>query len=786
MQLIPLPAAKTKFKCSICMAAVFLFFAGGCKVSRNFEAGQTLLRRNRISFTSEKYTSNRQGIKEDLLHVIAQQPNKKLFNFLPFKLWIYTAANRKKETKFKWWLKNSVGEAPVIYDPELADKSDELMTRYLWNTGYFNAQVTHLANTKRHKRTVVNYTVVKGTPWKLGTINFLPAPCLTDSLTMLHISQSRLHKGDQFDITNLKAERERIETDLKNKGFFFFSKDYVAFDLDTNSLRLTVNITIRINQPSDSVVHQQYRINDIYITSDFGAELSEGPIKRDTITQAEFHFMSHKKVVRPATLKNCIFLARDQFYSKDNNTKTIKALSNLIAFKFVTVDFTRAPGKDNYLNCIISLSPGKKQTIGAEAQANVSQEGYFGISGTLTYRDNNVTGRSDLFSLDFTPSVQFTFAKKQPVRVLTEDYAPTASYYFNKIVFPFTKKLNLALKDKTPKTRISIKYNYEHRYDFDSTGGRQFFYKLHGFNASYGFEWNKNVFIRHSFTPVNFTLFILPEEGQYFEYELNQNTLLKNSYEPQIIFGPSYTFSFSNQKTKNDRKYMSFRTSLETAGNVLMAGFTVANAGKKATLPYEILSKEFSEYVRGEFDLRGYYRIGPHSLFAGRSFFGIAVPYGNSSSVPFTKQFSVGGPTSLRGFEIREIGPGGYINPLHDVSATTGFFYQTGDMKMEANAEIRFDIFKWFKGAIFTDLGNVWLLRSDPATPLGEFEFNRFWREFAIDAGPGIRLDFNYFVVRLDYGIPIRNPSVLSNNKWGFHETSLGPGVFQLAVGYPF
>ena len=757
----------------------------GCKVTKNFTEDQSLLTRIKIKVVNEQDIQQKQKASEDLKHVAAQQPNKKVFGFLPFKLWLFTAANHKKETKIKWWIKNKVGEAPVIYDSDLADKSDNLMMSYFQNIGYLYAQVSHTIKTKR-KKTTITYTIKKGALWKLGDITFPSGPFLTDSITRQHISQSKLHKGDKLDVTALKAERDRMETDLKNNGFFFFTKDYVTFDLDTSKKSQTVNINIRINQLTDSIPHQQYKLNEIYITSDFGAELSDGPVKRDTTHINEYYFMSHKKTVKPSVILDAVFVKQDQLYSKENYTKTVRTLSNLIAFKFVTVDYVRVPGKDNYLNCIINLTPGKRQSFNVEAQANISQEGYFGVSGLISYKHKNLTHRSDLLTIDFTPSVQFQFGKNQPVRVITEDFAPSVSYYFNKFLFPFSKKLNLLLKDKSPKTRLSVKYNYEHRYDFDNYGNRQFFYTLHGFNASFGYEWNKNAFMRHVLNPINFTLFLLPEEGTYFIQRLDSNPTLKSSYQPQIIFGPSYTFTYTNQRTKTDRKYMFFRTSLETAGNILMAGFSLANIGKRTTLPYEILKKEFSEYVRGEFDLRGYVKLDNHSMFAGRSFFGIAVPYGNSTAVPFTKQFSVGGPTSLRGFQIREVGPGSYVSPDYSRNANIGFFNQTGDMKMEANLELRYDIFKWFKGALFTDMGNVWLIKKDPATPLGEFAFNRFWKEFAIDVGAGVRLDFNYFVVRLDYGIPIRNPSITGNDKWYIHETNLGPGVFQLAVGYPF
>ena len=780
-----MPSLKTYQLIIIGLGTSLLISISGCKVTKNFAPDQTLLTHLKIKVINEHDIQQRQKASDDLKHVAAQQPNKRVFGFLPFKLWLYTAANHGKETKTKWWIKNKVGEPPTIYDPELADKSDNLMMYYFQNSGYQNAQVSHQIKTKG-KKTNITYTIRKGPLWRFGDIIFSAGLYASDSITQQHFKQTRLHTGDKFDVTTLKAEQDRIVTDLRNSGFFFFSKDYVTFDCDTNIKPLTVNVNIRINQPSDSIPHQQYKINEVYITSDFGAEVSEGPVHRDTTHINEFYFISHKKIVIPQVILDCIFLKQDQLYTKDNYTKTVKTLSNLIAFKFVTVDYVRVSGKDNYLNCIINLTPGKKQSFNVEAQANISQEGYFGVSGLVSYKDKNLTHRSDLLSIDFTPSVQFQFGKNRPVQVITEDYAPSASYYFNKFLFPFKKKFAETLKDKSPRTHLSIKYNYENRYDFDTLGRRQFFYTLHGFNASFGYEWNKNAFMHHALNPINFTLFLLPSQGPYFTSRLDENPTLKSSYQPQIIFGPSYTFTYTNQRTKTDKKYMFFRTSLETAGNVLMAGFSLANIGKHTSRPYEILKKEFSEYVRGEFDLRGYIKLDNHSMFVGRSFLGVAVPYGNSTAVPFTKQFSVGGSTSLRGFQIREVGPGSYISPNYSRNATIGFFNQTGDMKMEANLELRYDIFKWFKGAIFTDIGNVWLIKKDGATPMGEFEFNRFWKEFAIDVGAGVRLDFNYFVIRLDYGIPIRNPSIAGNNKWYIHETNLGPGIFQLAVGYPF
>jgi outer membrane protein assembly factor BamA len=776
-----LPTGKTYklllYACCTCL----LLWVSGCKVSKNFTEGQTLLKSNKVKFVSDQNKKIKQSGAADLAKVAAQRPNKKVFGFLPFKLWLYTAANRKKENKIKWWIKNKVGEPPVIYDSELADKSDKLLTNYLQNQGYLYAQVTHTATTKK-KKTSVLYTVNKGLPFTIGDVEFPSAPFLTDSITQAHKKQTKFKKGDKFDVSTLKAERERIELDLKNSGYYFFSKEYIAFDLDTNKQPQVVNVRIRINQPTDSIKHEQYRINEIYVTGDFGIELTEGTVKRDTVKINEFYFANQKKVVVPAVIQDAIFIAHDQLYTKSNYTKTVRTLSNLGAYKFVTVEYVRAPNMDNYLNCVINLTPAKKQTISGEVGANVNYEGYFGVSGALSYKNRNQTHHSDLFVLDFTSGLQFQFARNQPVKVMTTEFSASASYYFNKFLFPFSKRYNQKLKDKSPKTRLSIRYNYEERYDFDTAGQRSFFYTLHGFNASFGYEWNTNQFKRHILTPINFTLFLIPKRGSAFEERLNANPTLKSSYQEQVIFGPSYTFIYSNQQTKNDRKYMYFRTTLETAGNILFAGYSLANIGKTKQLPYTIFNKDFSQFVRGDFDIRGYYRLTNHGSLAGRAYFGIAVPYGNSSAIPFVKQFFSGGPNSLRGFLVREVGPGGYVDSTKNNN--TGFFNQTGDMKMEANFELRFDIYRWLKGAIFTDIGNVWLVKRDTERPLANFDFTRFWREFAIDVGAGIRLDFNYFVVRVDYGIGIRDPNRNSTNKWYINPSS--PGRLQLAIGYPF
>lgn len=764
--------------------ALFVFVAtslagvSSCSLSRSLKDGEYLLKKNKVVIISPKKLQENQQVNEDLRRVAVQKPNNKVFGFMPIKLWFFLAANKNKDTKFTWWIKNKVGEAPVIFDSLLAAKSDKSMSNYMQNYGYFEANVSHEVVYQKRKATVI-YKVTPKQYWKVGRVLYPRPTYKTDSITWQNHNKSLLTTGSRFDIKNLKAERERIESDLKNSGFFYFTKDYVNYDLDTNGLDHIVNINVYINQNSDSTQHQQYFINKIYTTTDFGTDAIGTFVKRDTLTIFENNFLYKKQKIKPSILLDGIFFKKGQLYQKDNYSRTLRRLNDFGTFKFVSIEFARLDTTVNLLNAIINLTPAKRQTLGVDAQANVNLEGFFGVSGGLSYKNRNLFKRADLLVVDLTTGVQFQFASKKPVKIITTQFGANISYYWNKFLFPF---YTTRLKFLRPKTKFNLNYNFEQRYDFDANDNRVFFYNLHNFGAQFGYEWEPNPYMRHQINPIVFNLYLIPKKGQEFIDRLDANASLKNTFQERIILGSSYSFTFTSQKSTKDNKYIYDKVGLESSGNLLMAGFSLANLNNTISKPYKIADREFAEYFRVENDLRGFYRINNHSSFAGKSFIGIAVPFGNSTTIPFIKQYFTGGPNSMRGFRVREVGPGGYSDPDYSLGdRRIGFFNQTGDLKIEFNAELRFDIYKWFKGALFMDVGNVWLLNNDPLRPNGNFAFNRFWNEFAMNFGGGLRFDFNYFVIRFDYGVPFRDPRINSKNKW-----HISQGQFQLAVGYPF
>lgn len=768
---------------------VSLLFSS-CRVVKHLPEGQTLLYKNKFHIQSKAGAAEKNDMREDLSKIALQKPNKRFLQLMPFKMWLYHSSVRaKKLTKFRQWIIDKVGEPPVIYDSTLTVRSCVQMENYLFNAGYFYSDVTDTTITRR-RRTRVYYSINTGEAWKIGTVELPAGKTEIDSVVREQRRNTFLIKGNRFNITNLKNERERIETALKNEGYYYFNREYVNYTLDTVSESKTVNIKINILPPSDTAAHRKYRIQNIYVFTDYSTGLYNENIKQDTTVLDGYQFVSQGRMkFRRKLIKDAIYFGKGDVYSRMAEVNTINRMSQLGVFRFISVDYMRdttIPG--NYLNSLVRLTPAKRQSIGASGEINATIEGFLGAAGTISYKNKNLTKGADQLLLDFSGGVQLKFTRREKVQIITGTFNTSVVYYLNKFLVPFRSKV--FSQRVNPKTRLSVNYGFEHRYDFDTLANVTFLYQLHNFNFAYGYEWGNRRF-HHILNPLSITFFLIPQRGVEFERRLNLNRFLKSSFEEQIILGPNYTFSYSNQKGTNDRKYMFFRGNVETSGNILYAGFRLANLKSTDDSVYLIANRRFAQYFRVEGDWRNYFRLNRHSLFAVRTFAGIGVPYGNSIALPFVKQFFVGGPNSLRGFLIRQIGPGGYADGTYNRetgrdSSRVGFFNQTGDIKFELNAEVRFDIYKWMKGAVFLDAGNVWTLRKDNRE-LGNFDIRRAWKEFAVDAGVGLRLDFDFFVIRFDYGFPLRDPRRVDAKRWQFEKgLAFRKGQFQLAIGYPF
>lgn len=775
-------------------ALCFLLLAiSSCQVAKNLPDGQSLLVKNKFIYEGKLSPAEKDKLRTDLPAIAAQKPNRKIFGFMPMRMWFYySASNSKKLNKFRKWIIDKVGEPPVVFDSLLLKRSELAMENYMFNFGYFQANIVDTAIIKNKKTTVV-YRLKPGNAWKIGTVKLMVRPFISDSVAANFMKNSRLITGQRFDIANHKAERERIETVLRNNGFYYFNREYITFDFDTSPDNNTVNVKIFINQPSDTAPHRQFRLNNFYITTDYVADRLNETLKRDTVfagDSLEYAIFSAQRILRKLIVADAMFMKRGEWYNKEKELRTINRFAQLGVFKFISMDMVRARNREgNYLDALISLTPAKRQSFIAGGEMSVTNEGLFGLSGAISYKNKNLSKRADQFVVDISSGVQLRFPRSNQVELITTNAAISATYFLNRMV-GFSRYKSFS-KSRNPRTRLNIGYNYEYRNDFDTNSVVTFLYQLHNFNLTYGYDWLRGRYITHVLNPVAINFYLLPEKGKEFLRRLDLNPILKSSFEEQVTISQFYSFTYNNQVTATDKRYMYFRASAEAAGNLIYAGFKAINTNTDNDSLYLIAQKPFSQFVRMEADFRNYFRIRQHGMFALRTYAGIGVPYGNSYALPFIKQFFVGGPNSLRGFLIREIGPGSYVdstiyNPETGKKKSVGFFNQTGDIKLELNAEFRFDLYRWLKAAVFVDAGNVWTIRKDNRSN-GNFDINRFWKEFAVDAGAGLRFDFNFFVIRFDYGFPIRDPRRTDGNRWQFKNgQAFKSGQFQLAIGHPF
>jgi outer membrane protein assembly factor BamA len=351
-----------------------------------------------------------------------------------------------------------------------------------------------------------------------------------------------------------------------------------------------------------------------------------------------------------------------------------------------------------------------------------------------------------------------------------------------KFLVPF--KLNNVSSLFVPKTRIVLGFNLLDRLQY---------YQLFSVDASFGYIWKESLNKEHNFNPLSITFAHLANATQKFNDLLSANPLLKKSFEQQFIIGQNYSFTYNDQLEKYHKNHVYFKGSIDLSGNLLQL-FQSLFYKQKATpdTPYEIFGTAYSEYYKFDIDLRYYYNtIDQRSSLASRFIAGIGVAYGNSATLPYVKQFYIGGSNSVRAFGARALGPGSYRIP--DSLAAKSFFDQAGDIKLEANTEYRFPIISILKGALFIDAGNIWLLQEDPDRPGGTFSSKTFLDEIAVGTGFGLRLDLSFFVLRFDVAFPLRVPYLPQGERWVIQKINfIDPSwrthnlAFNIAIGYPY
>lgn len=756
----------------------------GCFNTRFLNDGEQLFQRNRVVFEDERPPEGDKALGGELKDISQLQPNTRLFGLTKTRLWFYNVANKGKETKFKYWMKYKVGEPPVLYDSLYADRSVALMKNYLENKGYFYAKVNY-AEIVRRRKVVLVYLVDLGDVYRIRNVTF---PKGNDAITLIaqkNKQQSMIIPCDAFQVTELKNERERIANDMRDQGYYYFNKEYVNFDLDSNDTKKTVDVFVRILPPSDSAQHEVYYINEVFINTDFSIERVKAGAQYDTIHRDEYHFISEEMKFRPEMLLRSIHFEKDGRYSRADQQLTISHLADLGVFKFINVKFEPANVNgtygDKYLNCIITLTPSKKQEWSVEAEANNNTSYLLGLGLTFSYRNKNLFKGAELFEMSVSGSFETNFVQGLSF-FNTVDLTASMNLYLDKFLVPF--KLRNVSKYFRPRTIISLRNSFLRRIGY---------YTVNSTNLSFGYDWRETSNKRHILNPAVVSLVRVLDATQEFRDILSRSQTLKNSFTEQLIIGWDYTYMWNSlpERFKKTRFYI--RAHADVAGNIIHGFNALARINRDDPKPYKMFSIPYAQYVLVNFEVKNYVDVRRKAQFVTRFFGGVGVAYGNSEALPYVKQFFSGGSNGIRAWRVRTLGPGSFVFEDSEVSDANNFFYdQTGDIKLELNAEMRFPIYRFIKGAFFVDAGNIWTMKNDTLRPGANFDIKRFYKEFGMGAGIGARFDFSYFVLRFDIAMPFHDPGS-PDSKWIIQyfdpldqESRRTFLKYNIAIGYPF
>jgi outer membrane protein assembly factor BamA len=498
-------------------------------------------------------------------------------------------------------------------------------------------------------------------------------------------------------------------------------------------------------------------------------------VQRDTLVFDSIYLIySGEPNIRASVVTQKNYIIPGSLYDASDVNRTYRNLSSLSAFRMVDIRFRELDTDEPLLDADILVAPATRQSYSVKVEGTNS-EGNIGAAANLGYGHRNLFGGSEQFDLTFMGAIENLKAKDdqaEPTSAgpgIMQEYGIEARLRIPKFLLPF--RTDQFIRKYNPQTNIRLSYNYQKRPDYIRTLA----------NASFGYDWRGNDKLIHRVFPVEASLILTPFKDSTFQDWL-EGKYLYYSYEPKLITDTRYSLIWSNQKLLKNQNFQDIRFNIETAGNLLYAGYS-SFAQEPDSGNYQILGVDFAQYVKADIDLRSYIFLYEDISLVLRGFAGVGFAYGNSNAMPFEKQYFSGGANSIRAWQVKDLGPGSYEDP-----EKSDYPNQTGDVKLEANMEYRFPLFWKLEAALFMDVGNIWSLSSEDDREGAGFEFNRFYKELAVGTGFGTRAVFSFLVFRFDLGIPLRSPYSIEGSNWlpGNSGVKARDLTFNLAIGYPF
>lgn len=724
-----------KFSKYIVISAAALTMCG-CSATRDIPEDSYMLDRVKVVADGKYSDISTSQLKK----YVRQKANSRWFNAVKLPLGVYSLAGRDSS-----WINRTLrqmGEAPVVYDTLQAQLTCQDLQQALQNKGYLDAQVELFVDKKSRKKLDAVYVLHPGKPYFVRELDFE----IEDSLIAQTLKKRPwlLHQGMQFNVETLAEERRQITQFLQNRGYFRFHKEYITYNAQKDEEQQGVNLKLMLQQK-----HKIYEISQVNCE---GAD-----------EDGRMH-------LRQKVLDENTFIRVGEPYSAADLQNTYNHFGRLGAVKYTNIAFNQRPDT-TLLDANIQIQTNKPSTISFQPEGT-NTAGDFGAAASLTYQNRNLFRGSETFSLQLRGAYEAIKGLEGYSNQNFTEYSVETRLSFPRFIMPF---LSRSFRRRTLATSdVSLIYDSQDRPEFHRRV----------LTAGWSYQWRpQNSYSNYRFDLVNLNYVFMPWisetfRKEYLDNESNYNVILRYNYEDLFIMRTGFGYTYNNG-------HVALRANLETAGNILGA-FSKLFGGEKNELgQYKLFNIAYAQYVKGDFDYTQELMKGVNDQLVFHIGVGLAYPYGNSKVLPFEKRYFSGGANSVRGWSVRSLGPGRY----KDKDGRVNFITQTGDVKLDLNLEYRTHLFWKFNGAAFVDAGNIWTFREYQGQEGGQLKLNRLLQDLAVSYGLGLRLNFDYFILRFDLGMKAINPAYETDNDAHYpliHPKLSRDLAFHFAVGLPF
>lgn len=762
-----------RLRYSLCL--IGLITVAGCSNIKYLPKGEKLYIGGDVKIKGDSISkSEAKALSGELAGLLRPKPNSSFLG-LRFKLYAYNIAGTPKKPKggLRNWLKNKIGEPPVLASSVDLQNNQDILQNRLENKGFFQAIVDG-DTTEKKSRVKAHYTANAGPQYKINTVSFPSDSSALEKAIAATAPQSILKPGEPYNLDVIKGERERIDQVLKQQGFYYFGEDYLIIRVDSTIANHQVDMYVTVKTETPQTARQVYTIGNIYIYPNYSLTQQSDTSKSDAVKFESFYVIDKENIFKPSLFSRSMFFETGDVYNRADHNLALNRLVNLGTFKFVKNRFELREGQQK-LDAFYYLTPVPPKSLRAEVLGTTKSNNLTGSEISVSWRNRNTFRGAEQLSIRAYTGFEVQVSGNQrgynTLRLGTE-----ATLSIPRFVIPFFD-FN-STNAFVPRTNFNLGYELLNRRKL---------YALNSFRASAGYVWKENIRKEHRLDPISVSYIQPVNVTPEYDSLASENSTLLKAIEKQFIIGSTYSFTYDNQVENTRKNGMYFNGNVDVSGNILGL---ITGADYRTNDTVTIFNARFAQYAKVDGDFRYYLKLGRNSQIASRATAGFGYPYGNSRELPFIKQYFVGGSNSLRAFRSRSVGPGTYRAQNADSQAFLPD--QSGDLKLELNTEYRAKLVSVVNGAVFVDAGNIWLYNESELKAGAKFS-KEFLSELAVGTGVGLRFDLSFLVLRTDLAFPIRKPWLPKGDRWVFDEVNFGDKqwrrdnlVFNLAIGYPF